>query len=74
MGGIDLSPLVLIVGLQVVSIVLSSLQASLLGSALLAGATETVDRLALCTASAGWRCNVASTRAIFWHSSRRSRR
>ncbi|MBK6867855.1 MAG: YggT family protein [Burkholderiales bacterium] len=37
-GGIDLSPLVLIVGLQVVSIVLSSLQASLLGSALLAGA------------------------------------
>ncbi len=37
-GGIDLSPLVLIVGLQVVSIVLGSLQASLLGSALLVGA------------------------------------
>lgn len=37
-GGLDLSPLVLIVGLQVVSIVLGSLQARLLGSALLAGA------------------------------------
>ena len=37
-GGLDLSPLVLIIGLQVVSIVLGSLQARLLGSALLAGA------------------------------------
>lgn len=37
-GGIDLSPLVLIVGLQVVSIVLGSLQASLVGSAVLVGA------------------------------------
>lgn len=37
-GGIDLSPLVLIVGLQVLSIVLGSLQASLLGSMLLVGA------------------------------------
>ena len=36
-GGIDLSPLVLIVGLQVASIVLGSWQANLLGAALLPG-------------------------------------